>query len=306
MATGRELLVLRGHRNGVMSVAFSPDGMRLASGSWDQTVRVWDSVPYRVRYPERRAVLAARPEAEDVVDGLRQQFTEAKTTAERLRGDASLNKPVRRVALNVLLMQSAQLQEILHTHLRTLYARLVFTEDVVAALRADDSLAADVRDRAISKARLRGDTPFRLHQDSWNLVHSSGGDPDAYTIGLRGAEAAVAAQPDDILFLVTLAVAQYRNERYEEACTVVARCDELSWPESDASRPKGLAVLTMALFRLGRVEEAQAVFAQLQGMMHGGSVAYRPATALFEECKQLLEGSSGPPDLPENDSEGEN
>ena len=33
--------VLRGHENRVYSVAFSPDGQTLASGSWDQTIRVW-------------------------------------------------------------------------------------------------------------------------------------------------------------------------------------------------------------------------------------------------------------------------
>jgi dipeptidyl aminopeptidase/acylaminoacyl peptidase len=38
----QEVTTLRGHRGKVSAVTFSPDGKRLASGSFDQSVRVWD------------------------------------------------------------------------------------------------------------------------------------------------------------------------------------------------------------------------------------------------------------------------
>src|SRR5215207_3110324 len=41
LAAQREILILRGHEDGVFSAGFSPDGTRIVTGSWDKTARVW-------------------------------------------------------------------------------------------------------------------------------------------------------------------------------------------------------------------------------------------------------------------------
>ena len=64
VASGEELLTLKGHTSWVWALAFSPDGSRLYSGGRDQTVRVWETAP-----PTPPRAAPAPPDA----DGVRRQ-----------------------------------------------------------------------------------------------------------------------------------------------------------------------------------------------------------------------------------------
>jgi WD40 repeat protein/serine/threonine protein kinase len=50
VATGRELAVLKGHTNRVVSVRFSPAGGEILTASWDGTARVWDAATGNPRH----------------------------------------------------------------------------------------------------------------------------------------------------------------------------------------------------------------------------------------------------------------
>jgi WD40 repeat protein len=45
--TGEEVGTLRGHKNDIWSAAFSPDGTRIVTASWDHTAGVWDAATGR-------------------------------------------------------------------------------------------------------------------------------------------------------------------------------------------------------------------------------------------------------------------
>jgi hypothetical protein len=81
-------------------------GHRIATGSGDKTVRIWDSEPVAKRWRAQHTDDRLRPEAEHLVEKLFEELGEASEVAQRIRADADLSPDLRRLALQSLLSRA--------------------------------------------------------------------------------------------------------------------------------------------------------------------------------------------------------
>jgi WD40 repeat protein/tRNA A-37 threonylcarbamoyl transferase component Bud32 len=271
--TGREILTLKGHAGPVNSVAFSPDGTRLASASDDRTVKLWDLTTGEVLLtleghagPVNSVVFSP--------DGTRLASAGADQTirlwdARPLTSEVS----VEREAVGLL---------------GILFTKPLCKGDVVEYLESCATIRLEVRQRALALAgHYREQTdPGAYRRSSWAVVRQPFLNAVQYRFALRQAETACRLAPEQGESLTALGVAQYRLGQYEKAMATLSRADQINKRSAT-----DLAFLAMAQHRLGRKDALRATISHLEAVMKDPEWSKREdAQAVLHEAAALIPG----------------
>ena len=110
------VMTLRGHKGGIYSVAFSPDGRKIVSGCdiRDKTIKVWQSATPAGGYEPRRIGTAAKK----IVDELYEECSFYSEVIDKLKVDETLDESVRKVALQIANSRNPRMRHTTH-HCKT-------------------------------------------------------------------------------------------------------------------------------------------------------------------------------------------
>jgi hypothetical protein len=277
-------VVLTGHTSVVNEITFNPDGRRLASASWDKTIKLWD-------VDSGREVFTLRGHSEGVAsvafspDGRRLASASRDGTIRVWSADEPSPMPASATSARV---GRELLDDLIHQG--------SITETLADTIRSDLSLEPGVRAEALRLvACLRGNDAGRLNELAWEVVRRPDAPAESYRKAHRYAEEASRIMPDNSTVIDTLGVAQYRAGRFAEAIGTLTRSRELNARSQVESPVADLAFLAMAQHRLGRSAEARATLDQLRSQMRNPRWASNSEDrALFSEAETALGAGPGP------------
>jgi TolA-binding protein len=173
-----------------------------------------------------------------------------------------------------------------------LFEELGVREDVLTALRRDDTLRDDDRNFALEVAQSHQDDPRSLNEAAWNVVKSRLESKAVYARALSQAKAVVRLLPNSGPALNTLGIAQYRDGRYADALTTLTQSAQRN-ATKQGPRPEDLAFLAMTQHQLGKKGDAKATLDQLHKAMTQPQWAKNAdAVDFLREAEALIEGGA--------------
>jgi WD40 repeat protein len=312
--TGLELRTLTGHSHWVYCVSFSPDGRLLASGSEDRTLRVWNFVTGdevgRLRgHAECIYSLAFSPDGNRLATASTDhsiKIWEVQTGQELLalkghaaRVNSAAFSPDGHWLASCSEDQTVKLWDARPQTpdvtrdrdalglARFLVGRPLTKADAAEFIRTDDTVSEDVRAGAQKwLERFREEIePNRYHDAARALVRNPYLNSFHRRLALRQAQAACRLAPDEIFYLVTLGVAQYRMSQYHEALATLNRCEKASTGSTTL-----LAFLAMAHHQLGHRDLAKSFMDRLHQLTKDPRWVKDDETQDFlREAEQLIE-----------------
>jgi len=295
--TGDELLTLRADA-GVNDVAFSPDGRSIAGSTFGKTIVLWDSAAPAGGYGPRKTAATARL----LVDELHEKHRFYHDVIKTLEADAELDDAVRQVALQIA--RSRRWEDACRI-VDELYEKRGLYRDAVAELQENGDLEEPVRRMALEIAndrlwrdaeKLRRDAA-KLWQEVYKVVQLPGEDIEVYRAALVKAQQAHGWDPNNWQILGILGMTQYRAGLYEAALGACKRAAELRVNKTGEAQgePVTLTFTAMALYQLGRADEAKSTLEELRALYKDKRWAewlarWEAPKALLAEAEGLIEG----------------
>jgi tetratricopeptide (TPR) repeat protein len=261
-----------------MSVAFSPDGQRLASGSWDKTVKIWDSATGKDLLTLKGHAgpvnsVAFSPDGRRLASGSFDTVTIWETNVPPEVQD--------RRAANQLVAD--------------LFRQMGFRTSVLERLRTLPGMNPTRRQEALAAAQSYPENPETLNNLAGELVKLPGRAMSDYRKAVRYSEGACQLAPKNGLYLNTLGVAYYRVGNDEKALETLLRADSINKTQFQGSIPADLAFLAMTQQRLGHAKEAQAELQRLRERMKDpGWAQNAEAQGFLREAEALLAEAKSP------------
>jgi tetratricopeptide (TPR) repeat protein len=259
-------------------VTFSADGRRIATGSGDESVRLWDAVTGQELLLLKRSkdgfgmgrvsCLAFSP------DGRRIAIHTLRDTLEVWDTSPVSDDDLRR-------------REIVH-RVQDLFDKLLLRLEVIASLEKDATLGNSDREFALKAAQTRREDPWfwrELPGALWVGVQAPGGDKKSYARGLEQAQTAAKAKPPHPFTLRTLGVAHYRMGDWKQAIANLEKAEELA---PDRYLAWNALFLSMAHWQSGDKEQAREWYDRAVRWMEKNQSSNEELRRFRAEAEELL------------------